>query len=57
MAVVLSELAKNADAAFRSFIVKEPEANLHSASNYRRSFSGTFRSSNQQREKGSSRSS
>jgi len=29
MAVVLSELAKNADAAFRSLIVEEPEAHLH----------------------------
>lgn len=29
MAVVLSELSKNADAAFRSLIVEEPEAHLH----------------------------
>jgi putative ATP-dependent endonuclease of OLD family len=29
MAVVLSELAKNADAAYRSLIVEEPEAHLH----------------------------
>lgn len=29
MAVVLSELTKNADAAFRSLIVEEPEAHLH----------------------------
>ena len=29
MAVVLSELARNADAAFRSLIVEEPEAHLH----------------------------
>lgn len=29
MAVVLSELVKNADAAFRSLIVEEPEAHLH----------------------------
>ena len=29
MAVVLSELAKNADAAFRGLIVEEPEAHLH----------------------------
>lgn len=29
MAVVLSELAKNASAAFRSLIVEEPEAHLH----------------------------
>lgn len=29
MAVVLSELAKSADAAFRSLIVEEPEAHLH----------------------------
>ncbi len=29
MAVVLSELAKNADAAFRSLVVEEPEAHLH----------------------------
>jgi putative ATP-dependent endonuclease of OLD family len=29
MAVVLSELAKNADATFRSLIVEEPEAHLH----------------------------
>lgn len=29
MAVVLSELAKNADASFRSLIVEEPEAHLH----------------------------
>lgn len=29
MAVVLSELAKNAEAAFRSLIVEEPEAHLH----------------------------
>jgi putative ATP-dependent endonuclease of OLD family len=29
MAVVLSELAKNADAPFRSLIVEEPEAHLH----------------------------
>ncbi len=29
MAVVLSELAKNADAGFRSLIVEEPEAHLH----------------------------
>lgn len=29
MAVVLSELAKNVDAAFRSLIVEEPEAHLH----------------------------
>lgn len=29
MAVVLSELAKNADATYRSLIVEEPEAHLH----------------------------
>jgi putative ATP-dependent endonuclease of OLD family len=29
MAVVLSELAKNADATFRSLIVEEPESHLH----------------------------
>ncbi|WP_375284794.1 ATP-dependent nuclease [Marinicauda pacifica] len=29
MAVVLSELAKNADAAYRGLIVEEPEAHLH----------------------------
>ncbi|MCA0302417.1 MAG: ATP-dependent endonuclease [Proteobacteria bacterium] len=29
MAVVLSELSKNADASFRSLIVEEPEAHLH----------------------------
>ena len=29
MAVVLSELVKNADAAYRSLIVEEPEAHLH----------------------------
>lgn len=29
MAVVLSELARNADAAYRSLIVEEPEAHLH----------------------------
>ena len=29
MAVVLSELAKNADSAYRSLIVEEPEAHLH----------------------------
>ncbi|MDT8873006.1 AAA family ATPase [Komagataeibacter rhaeticus] len=29
MAVVLSELAKNPDAAFRSLIIEEPEAHLH----------------------------
>lgn len=29
MAVVLSELTKNADASFRSLIVEEPEAHLH----------------------------
>jgi putative ATP-dependent endonuclease of OLD family len=29
MAVVLSELSKNSDAAFRSLIVEEPEAHLH----------------------------
>lgn len=29
MAIVLSELARNADAAFRSLIVEEPEAHLH----------------------------
>ncbi len=29
MAVVLSELSKNADAAYRSLIVEEPEAHLH----------------------------
>jgi putative ATP-dependent endonuclease of OLD family len=29
MAVVLSELTKNADAAYRSLIVEEPEAHLH----------------------------
>lgn len=29
MSVVLSELARNADAAFRSLIVEEPEAHLH----------------------------
>jgi putative ATP-dependent endonuclease of OLD family len=29
MAVVLSELAKNANAAFRSLIIEEPEAHLH----------------------------
>jgi putative ATP-dependent endonuclease of OLD family len=29
MAVVLSELAKNADASYRSLIVEEPEAHLH----------------------------
>ena len=30
MAVVLSELAKNPDAAFRGLIIEEPEAHLHS---------------------------
>lgn len=29
MAVVLSELAKNTDSAFRSLIIEEPEAHLH----------------------------